>query len=119
MRQDRALELLQGAARLEAELVAQQRTSLAIRLERVGLTALTVEREHQLSTQALLEGVRRDEALELGHVSGAVADRELGVDAVHRRRQPKLLEPADVGLREVELGDVREGLAAPQRERIT
>jgi hypothetical protein len=47
------LELPQARARLECKLAAQERAAGTVGLERVGLTAGAVEREHQLRAQPL------------------------------------------------------------------
>ena len=46
-----------------------------------------------------------------------VSDRELGLDVLLQRREAKLLEPADLRLRERLVGDVGERAAAPLVER--
>jgi hypothetical protein len=51
--EDRRLELLQRLARLEAQLVDQHRTGVAVRGERLGLAAGAVEREHQQEARRL------------------------------------------------------------------
>ena len=40
---------------------------------------------------------------------------EVGVDALSMSDQAKLLEPADLGLREVVEGELREGWSSPER----
>lgn len=45
------------------------------------------------------------------------AGGELGVDRQLRGRDPQLLEATDLGARERLVGDIRERLAAEQRER--
>src|SRR4051794_25280515 len=50
--------------------------------------------------------------------SRLAAGREVGVDRELERRQPQLLEPADLDGRERLVGDVVERRAAPQRERL-
>ena len=74
--QDRLLELLELTARLEAELVPEHVASLAVGLERIGLPAGSVQRQHQLCMNALPQRVDGHERLQLGH--------ELGVPAAAR-----------------------------------
>jgi hypothetical protein len=61
--------------------------------------------------------VRGGQRLELADQVGLPAAREVGVDPLLERRQPQLLEPHDLGLRERLVGEVRERRAAPERER--
>ena len=51
-------------------------------LQRLGLTAGTVEREHQLSPKPLSQRMLRDERLELGSDIVVPAEREVSVDAL-------------------------------------
>ena len=96
--QDRLLELAQGGARLEAELLDERAARVLVGRERVGLAAGAVEREHELAAQALVgTGAARRERLELGDEVGVAAELELGVDQVLPRREAELLEPRDLG----------------------
>ena len=70
------------------------------RMQRVGLPAAAVEREHQLAAQALAKRVLRDERLELRHQLVVAAEREVSVDAILERRETQLLQPSDLALRE-------------------
>ena len=89
-----------------------------VRLQRLGLTPRSVEREHQLAPQALPQRVLRDQRLELADELSAAAELEVGVDPLLERLQAQLLEPADLGLGERLEGEVGERWAAPQRERL-
>ena len=51
--EDRPLESLQIGAWLEPELVREQRATLAVHVERLGLSTRPVQGEHQLATEAL------------------------------------------------------------------
>ena len=68
---------------------------LAVDLERLGLAARAVEREHLLAAQPLAQRVLGDERLELGDERRVPPERELGVDPLLERREPQLLEPLD------------------------
>src|SRR5262249_57763871 len=63
--EDGAVEPLQRRARLDAELVDECAPGVEIRLERLGLAARAVERQHQLAAQPFAERVLPDEGLEL------------------------------------------------------
>ena len=87
-------------------------------MQRVRLPPAAVEREHQLSAQALAERVRGDERLELGDELVVAAERQVAVDALLERAQAQLLEAGDLALRERLVVQVRQRLAAPERERL-
>ena len=53
--QDRLLERAKVAAGLDADLVDQAATSGTVTLERLALPAVAVERQHQLTSGALVE----------------------------------------------------------------
>jgi hypothetical protein len=115
--QHRALELLQCPARLEAELVGKKLPCPPVDLERVGLPPRSVERQHELAAQPLLERVRPHERLELRDEPAPAAEREVGVDAIHERRQAKLLEASDLRLDEIERREIGERRPAEERQR--
>ena len=62
--------------------------------------------------------VLRDEPLQLGHELGVVAERELRVGELLRRREPQLLQAPDLDRREGRLGDVGKSGSPPERERL-
>ena len=114
--EDRRLELLQRLARLEAQLVGELAPGLAVRLERLGLALAAVEREHQLVPEPLPQRMRGHERLELRHQLGVAAEREVGLDTQLERAEPQLLQPRDLGLSELLVGQVGQRRPAPQRE---
>ena len=98
MLQDRLLEPLEIAARLDAELLDERLARRAKRLERVGLAAGAVEREHQMGPQRLAVGILGNERLQLGHELRVAAEPEVGDDQVLDHRQAKLFESRDRSL---------------------
>ena len=68
--------------------------------------------------QALAQRLLRDERVDLGHAPPLAAGREVRLDRELERREPQLLEPADLGGRERLVGDVVERRPAPQSERL-
>jgi hypothetical protein len=87
-------------------------------MQRFGLPATAVQREHQLAAQALAKRVLRDERLELRHQFVMAAERQLSVDAILDRRETKLLEPGDLALREGLVSQLGQRLPAPERKRL-
>jgi hypothetical protein len=116
--QDHPFELLEAAARVEAELGVECAPRRAIRLERVRLAARAVEGEHQLLAQSLAQRVGTDERLQLGDERRVPAVLELGVDPGLDRGQAELFDPLDLAAGEVVVGDLVERRAAPERERL-
>ncbi len=116
--QDRLLQALQLLARLEAELLRQLAPRGAVGVECLGLPARAVQREHQLAAKRLPERGARHERLELADELGVAPEREVGLDALLEDRQPQLLEPGDLHLREGLVREVRQCRAPPQRQRL-
>ena len=109
--EDRALELPQRLAGLDAELLDERPARALVDGERVGLAAGAVERQHQLAADALAQWLLGDEALELADELDVAPERELRVGAVFERRQPQLLQPQRLELRQIR------GRSAPEVER--
>ena len=118
MSQDRLLELAQRTAGLDTELLDEDVAQILVRGERLGLTAGAIQRKHQLRTQALAQRMLAHERLELADQVPVFAELELGVDALLDSRDVQLLEPSNLGLRELLLREVVERRAAPERERF-
>ena len=87
-------------------------------LERVGVAAGAVEREHELGVGALAQRLLPRQRLELAHELGMAAEREVGVDPSLQAGQAELLQAGDLGLREGLVAEVGEGLATPKRQRL-
>ena len=68
--EDRALQLLQLAPRLDPQLVDEHAARVLVRGERLCLPPGAVEREHELAAQPLAQRGRRDERLELADEVG-------------------------------------------------
>jgi hypothetical protein len=116
--QDRLVEPAQLGAGLDADLLDQRGPGRAVGLERVGLAAAAVQREHPLRVQPLAQRLCEHQRLELAdHV--AVASRlEVALDRELGGAQPQLFQPADLGGGERLAGDVVERGPAPQRQRL-
>jgi hypothetical protein len=94
--EDRALELSQRRAGLQAELGSQPRSGTAVRVERLPLPTAAVQREHQQAEQVLALRVDRDQSLELTDCLPMAAERELRLDPSLRCREHQLLEPRNL-----------------------
>ena len=115
---DRPLEFLQPGARVDAELLEQRRSPVAIGLEGFGLPPRSVEGEHQLAAQPLAKGMLGHEGLELADELAVAAEREVGVDSAFERRDTQFLELEDGRLCELLVGEVCERRAAPERQSL-
>ncbi len=113
------MQLTQGAAWLDPELVHEGSSRLLVGVEGFALTPTAVQREHELTAQPLAQGLLRDQGLELTDEVGVPAEREVGLDPLFERNDPALLEPGDLGLREGLEGEIGERRPAPERERLT
>ena len=82
-------ELLAG---LQSELGREAAPRAGKRVERIGLASGSVQRQHQLTPQPLLERVRRHQRLELGHELAGRTRGKVGVDAQQQRLKLLLLE---------------------------
>ena len=116
--EDHALELSQLGARSQPELVAQERTRLAVGGKRLGLAARAIQGQHLLSAESLLQWCLRDQPLQIDNDLGRVTQRQLGVDPLHLGEQAELLKPPDVGLHPLDRRQVGKRWAAPQGERF-
>ena len=107
MSQDRLLELPQGRRRLDPELGDERLARRPVDLERLRLSAGSVERLHQRAGEAFVERILVDERLKLGDELGVAAEREIGLDSQLERGQTRSLEALDLRLRGRIVGEVR------------
>ena len=110
------MELAQPGARLQPELVAQQRAELAVGLERLGLPTAAIEREHQQLPGPLAVRLRQRERTRVPADGLVVSEVELGGEALLEGRDAKLLETARLRLRERGVRHVGERRTAPEPE---
>ena len=113
---DRLLELVQGRARFDAELVDEELSRFAIDLERFDLTTRAVERPHEYGPQPFAQRVLADEHLELSDELGVTAEREVGFESTLERPKAELFEARNLSLRERLLGEVGKRRPAPKVE---
>ena len=76
-----------------------------------------VQREHQLSAQALPRRILRHQSLELRDQPGVPSEGQVGLDPILDRAEAQLREPGYLVAGEVLVGEVGERLTAPQLER--
>ena len=82
------MQLHEPGARLDPQLVDEDRAGVAVRLQRLGLPTGAVEGLHQQAAGSLPKRMLRDEALQLAHDIGVAAERELGLDPPLDGQQP-------------------------------
>ena len=112
--EDRLLEVLQGAARLDAELLDEHPPRLGVDLQRLGLTAAAVQRKHQLTARALTQRLAGDECLDFGdELDVAPSTRSASIRS-SRAVEAELVEPRDLVTREGFEDEVGEGRPAPE-----
>jgi hypothetical protein len=115
--QDLGEELLQRPSGLDPQLVHEHASTVVVRLQRLRLASRAVERQHHLATELLAEGLLGNERLELADQLGVATALEVGVDSLFEGRQPQLLEPSDLTLRERLEREVRQRRASPEPKR--
>jgi len=116
--EDRQLELLELRARLDRQLLGQQRPPGTVGFQRLGLAAGPVEREHQLPAEPLAQGMLGHQVLQLRAQGSVPAERQLRLDPVLHREQAERFEPLDLEPgKPLEL-QVGQRPAAPQRLRL-
>jgi hypothetical protein len=114
--QDPGLELAQLRARLKAQVLAHAAARVAVGLERLGLPAAAVQREHELSSKALAERVLADEPIEFAGDLPVAPERQVGVHALLEGDEAQLVEPRDLLPCKRLVGEVRQRRAPPQRQ---
>ena len=114
--QNRALERSQLLARLETELLREERSGSPVGGECIRLPLRAVEGHHQLAPQALAERFLSDEAFELRDERGVPAQRELSLDALLDANKAELVEASGLEGEDAAVPDVGERRAAPQGE---
>ena len=116
--EDRLLELPELVGGIDPELLDEHPPDVLVRLERLGLPAAAVQREHQLRAGPLPVRLGRDERLEVGDNVEVPPERELRVDELLPRRELQLLEPRDLRARERLERQIGERRPAEERQRI-
>ena len=118
LHEDCSLEVAELAGGLDAELLGERVAGLMIGVERVGLAAGAVEREHEMGVQTLAHRLGRDELLQLGDQLAVPAGLQVGLDANLHRCQPLLFEACDLCGGERGPRQLGERRPTPQREAL-
>ncbi len=114
--EDRPLQVLQLLARLDAHLLDQRAARPAAHLQRLGLPARPVQREHQEPVQPFAQGVLLDERPQVAADLLVPAQLEVEPDQLLHGRQPPVLPQRGTALHEVARHTGERG-PPPQRER--
>jgi hypothetical protein len=116
--QDRIVQAPELGPRLHADLVDQGPAGVLVGLQRLGLAAAAVEREHPLRVQPLTQRVASQQRFDLGDDLQMAARSEVRLDGEARRGLAQALETRDLARRERLVRQVRERLPAEQRQRF-
>ena len=116
--EDVVVQAPEVGSRLDADLFHERGARVAVGLERLGLPAAAVEREHPLAVHVLAQRVLGGQRVELADHLGVSPGLQVGVDRHLGGAQAQFFEAADLGGRERLLGEVCQWLTAPQRERV-
>ena len=113
-----SLELMQGPAGLDAELVDERSARILVGSQSLSLTAGTVEREHLRAAHPLPQGMFLHQGRHLGHDLCMPAQVEVRLDPLLEGAEAHLLQSRDRRLSERVVGEVRKRRPAPQCERL-
>jgi hypothetical protein len=91
---------------------------MPVGLERVGLPAAAVQRQHPLRVQLLAQRLLCNQRFELADDLAMAAGGEVALDRQLERGEPQLLEPTDLGRGERLTGHVIQRRPVPQRQRF-
>jgi hypothetical protein len=116
--EDVPLEVVEGAAGIDAELVDERSARALIDGEGVRLTTAAIERQHLQRTDALAQRMLLRERREFSDEIRMTSETQVGLDAILERHQAKLLEPRDRSVCERVVGEVGKRGTAPQIKRL-
>ncbi len=116
MGQDAGLELPQGRAGVDPELVDQVVTGLAVSPQGFGLASGPVQGEHKQLPQPLAKGMCPAQRLQLADDLAVMAQHQVGFDAGLGRHQGQVVQVRPLGVSEARVGELIERLSPPQLE---
>ena len=117
MQEHRLVQIIQLGSRLDPQLVAELLTGVPVGLQRVGLTPVSVQREHELTVQALAPRMLARDPLELGDQLGVAPGGQIRLHAQLQGGEALLLQSRDLGRGERRGGDLGERRSPPQLQR--
>ncbi len=115
--EDRFLQPPELRPRLEPELLGEDAPGLLERLERVGLAAAAVEREHQLPPEPLAEGVVCERRPQRRRELPVLPERKPGLEVLLLRVDAERLEAACLGREPCGRGQSLQSRTAPEGQR--
>ena len=118
MAHDRRLQLAQRCAGLEPELLDEQLAPSAIDVERLGLTAGSVEREHQQAAGAFAQRLAGHQLLQICQRLYVSAALQPAIGELLARHEHQLLQAGDLRPQRPLVGEVGQHRAAPERQRL-
>jgi hypothetical protein len=110
------VERAQRHRRLQPELVVEHAARAAVDLERIGLAAGAVQREHQRSGQHLQGGVLGEDGFQVRDHVAVVPEGERQLGTFGERGDPQLPQPNGLRDRPLLGGEVAQGIPAPELE---
>jgi hypothetical protein len=116
--QDRLVQAPQLRARLHADLLHEHRPRLAVCVECLRLPAAAIQRPHPLRVQPLPQRILGHQRVELAGDLTVPSRGQVAIDRQLERRDPKLVQAADLRRRERLVRHIRERRTAPQAQRV-
>ncbi len=114
--EDALVQVLQGGARVDAQLGRQGGACPVVGLQRLGLSAGPVQRQHEQSAQPLPQGVGAGQGDQFGDHLAVPSEVDVGVQPGLQYRHPLLGQPVPLGLGQ-RAGDTGECRSLPAVER--
>ncbi len=116
---DRRIEALEVGPGLDPELVDEGPAGGLVRLQCLCLAPRAIQRKHQLASKTFTVWMLRHQRLQLGDQLGVPIQLELDCDPFLEHTEMELLETPDVVLRPELVGEVHQGRAAPEGQRLS
>jgi hypothetical protein len=118
LREDSLMQLLERPARVDAELVREDRLCPSERRERVRLPSRSVECEHPQRPRPLTQRILERQRLELADKRRILSQIELGGQAILHRQLPRFLESGYLALQRELVAQLTERGPSPEPERV-
>ena len=112
------MQLAQRLAGLDAELIHVAGAGGLEGRQRVGLPSGAIQRHHLQLDQALLEGMRDHQRLQLAQQLAVAAQFEVELDPLDRRGEARLLEPRALAIKQLVHAHSLERRSTPHTERL-